>query len=515
MKPLFLSRMGEGPGHDTLFVKRSSLKVSDVSLWCLGVACLGIGVSVPDVTEAAFRKNASVTLEAEHNSNVSLTDVENSNRAYRLGGQFQLAQESARFNTDINLSVSREFNSDRDDRTLPVGALNSRWTISRKRLFWVLNDTVSVVLRDPLSASTVEESETTNTLSTGPDWVIPFTPFTSLRFSGRYERVDYENEAQADRPRENASVTLNHVINSSWSTDLSHSVIWEEFEQADSKRSTNQIGLSFTGKRINWRAAVGETELDGGNADTDVASFNFRYRVSSVVSLVGAYSESLDSDIGRATRFAQQRSGEFQFLADECRDSLGGGSGNCEDLPGVSVVAEEEIQTYRNDRDQRFLDTGTLAQSYDFQTDNALFETEDYSLGLQIALKRMQISLDYIESEERQSIDISTGGVIAEPDVISRETSRVTFRIPLTARLRSTAAYELRKPETRTLGRTSALEEELVTLGLNWSVEPMLSAFVKVIQTNVLEDADINDALIAQQEADGERYVIGFQYNFQ
>lgn len=468
-----------------------------------------------NVAEAAFRKSASVSLEAEQNSNVSLSAVENSNRAYRLGGQFQLTQESARFNTDINLSLTREFNSAEEERTLPVGSFNTQWTISQKRLFWVLTDTVSVVLRDPLASSTVNDSEITNTFSTGPDWVIPFTPFTSLRFSGRYERVYYENEAQADRPRQNFTATLNHIINANWSADLSHSEIKEEFELRDITRSTDQVGLSFRGKRINWRAAAGQTDLGNASDDTDVSSFNFRYRVSSVVSLLGAYSKSVDSDIGRAISLAQRRTNEFQSLADGCRQGFGGGGGDCQDLPGVSVVAVEDIQAYRNDRDQFFLTAEDLAQSYEFQTDNALFETEEYSLGLEIALKRLQISLDYLESDEIQTIDVNTGGVIAEPDLLTRETARLTFRVPITGRLRSTASYEVRKPETTSLNVTSALEEEVISLGLEWAVEPTLSAFVRIVHTDVIEDEDINDGLTMFQEADSQRFIVGFKYNFQ
>lgn len=464
--------------------------------------CMG---SAPDFAYAAFRKDASISVEAEHNSNVALTADETSNQAYRFGGKLALTQDSARFSTNVNLSLTREFNSDADDRTLPVGNLNSQWTIAQKRLFWVLNDTVSVALSSPLSVSTIDESEVTNVVSTGPDWIIPFSAFTNLRFSGRYERTDYESEGRADRPRKNASVTLSHVINAHWTTDLSHQAVWEEFDDNEVKLSTNQLGLGFQGKRINWRAAVGETEYEGNAFSSDVVNFNFRYRINSALSLFGTYAEALESDIGRTLAFAQRRAQDLGALVDRCLDPAAATLDGCDTLPGFGGDNE-----------------GLFLTNSNFQFDNALFETEEQSVGLQLALNRVNFLLEYLESEERQSIDASTGGLLNESDVLRSETARLSIKFPVTARLQASVLYELRNPEAQVVsvadGRVitdDSLEETRVSFEMRWSVEPMLSAFFRAVHTEVTQTPGAGNTLTQILEADGERYAIGFEYNFQ
>lgn len=505
--------------RNALWARRSRL--ASVACVTAVVALFAVG---PLTAQAAFRKQASANFEAEHNTNVSLSNGDDvSNQSYRVGGRMALTQDSARFSTNLNFSLIQEFNSDRDGRILPSGTVNTRWTISPKRLFWSLNNTASQTLSDALSASIIEDLATTNVLSTGPDWVIPFSALTNLRFGGRYERVDYDNDDQEDRERNNASITLSHVMNKAWSTDISRSAFWESFSETDLKIISDQIGLSFRGKRVFWRASVGESDVEDGRVTTDTSAFNIRYQIGANVSLVGAYTQALDTDIGRASALAFQRVSDIASLSRDCAlDNAASGGGRCGNLPGVSVEIVDDVVRYRQDRDQSTsltqleLATGFLS---DFIIDDALFETARYSAGLQFSLKRVQIGVDYIETEERQSIDVQAVSELNQPEVIKTTTARVSLSFPISARLRSQMSAERRSPEREGgegVGLTNALDEDRISWELRWAVEPTLQSFLRVTHTDVArEDRDQDQQLIGSVDADSLRYVLGFTYNFQ
>lgn len=476
---------------------------------------------MPMSAEATFRKNASVSIEAAHDTNASLGEVDNSNSSYTFGGRFQLNQNSARFSTNIDLSLSRELNQDFDSRTLPSGSLATQWTISQNRLFWTLNNNISQVLDNSLSFSTIENSDLTNVFSTGPTWVIPFSTLTSLRLSANHQRIDYDNSGQEDRQRNSASVFLGHTFTKLWSGDVSRSANWEEFTLGTTKVVTDQVGLSFRGKRISWRAAGGETQVEDGQLSTDTQSFSFQYRLSTTVSVFANYSEGLDSDIGQSLAFANRRASDIAFLSNQCFVGLATAGGTCNNLPGVTVgLADDGSVTYTRDRDQSRITQNQFNQSFLEIIDNtdALFESERTSAGIQIALNRASLSLSVQESEDRQSIELNTLVFDNDPDIVRSKSATVALNFPLSARIGASVSYVRRQPESDTLLLQSIAQEDRLSCNLTWAIEPMLQGFFRFAHTDVeRSDLDSTGAVIAnsETEADGQRFAIGFTYNFQ
>ncbi|MEJ2744024.1 MAG: hypothetical protein P8176_16520, partial [Gammaproteobacteria bacterium] len=281
----------------------------------LGRALASIGLALLVLpAQAAFKKDAAVSLEASYEDNAEISSNPNSNTAFILGGYFDLSQDSARFKTNVNLSLRREINNDADNRTLPSGSLDSRWVLAKDRLFWVVNDTVQQTRVNAFELDTRRNSSTTNALSTGPDLVVPFGVLTQWRTSARRDRIDYSNGAQMDRERDSASTTLSRTWSPRWSTDLSRNWEWETFTAFDRDVVTDTVGLNFNGNRISWRVATGQTDIDSGQLESDVHSANVRYRFTSTLSFVASYNRAFRSDISEALQLADQRLSNIQFL---------------------------------------------------------------------------------------------------------------------------------------------------------------------------------------------------------
>ncbi|MEJ2670245.1 MAG: hypothetical protein P8077_08400 [Gammaproteobacteria bacterium] len=70
----------------------------------LGRALASIGLALLVLpAQAAFKKDAAVSLEASYEDNAEISSNPNSNTAFILGGYFGLSQDSARFKTNVNL----------------------------------------------------------------------------------------------------------------------------------------------------------------------------------------------------------------------------------------------------------------------------------------------------------------------------------------------------------------------------------------------------------------------------
>jgi len=462
-------------------------------------------------SEAAVRKDAAVSFRLDHDSNVNLTDPEQSNTGFVFGGDVGLTQTSARFNSQLRLRLERELNSDVADETRPSGYLSSRMTIIRNKLFWTFNDTFSQVRVNPLGADVIDNTANSNTLSTGPDLVIPFSASTQFRLSARHDRMDYDTSVRVDRSRDNASAFLSHAFSPRWSTTLSHEVTWESFDFVDRELSTSKAAINHNGKRLNWSVASGRSEVEGGLLDSDIRDASLRFRITPNSAFFASYSLSINSDISGTLSFANDRLNDISFLAGECTRELGGEVGACTRLPGVTAFPVDDLLWLyqRENLPGYLLSEQALLESYlrEFSFDSALFESEVYNVGLQLQLKRVLVQLTLRNDEQKQTFDAISGSALTSPEILTTESVNVTASFPVSGRLGAQLGYLDRKPKLETLLGITATEERRGTAMLTWTVEPRLYAFFSVNYS----EFDSNDT----GTRDNQNYALGFRYRLQ
>ena len=82
--------------------------------------------------------------------------------------------------------------TNQDDNRLFLEA-NGTWSIMPKRFVWIFEDTFQQVLLNLTAPSTPSNQAKTNSLSTGPELIIPMSSVNSFVTGARYGRFDIEN----------------------------------------------------------------------------------------------------------------------------------------------------------------------------------------------------------------------------------------------------------------------------------------------------------------------------------
>src|SRR5690349_3575340 len=135
------------------------------------------------------------------------------------------------------------------------------WTLSPRRLTWVSEDTFREMQLNITDPSTPANLTKANSLSTGPDFTLPFSSTNSAVIGARYGRLDVQN-SNIDNRRYTAYVRGVHALSSQAKLSLNYEATRTYFEP-DAQVFTKVLREDWLGRYEN-RSLINITALDIG-----------------------------------------------------------------------------------------------------------------------------------------------------------------------------------------------------------------------------------------------------------
>ncbi|HEU4780903.1 MAG TPA: hypothetical protein VFS58_13555 [Steroidobacteraceae bacterium] len=165
-----------------------------------------------------------------------------------LTAGLQLDWEEDRTRLDANVHADLDFNhyldGDADDQVTGNANGQVAFAIVPERFAWLIQDTFGQAQEDPLAPATPESLESTNFVSTGPDFTMRMGDSNALRLSGRYSLTTYE-VSPYDSTRVGGRVSFLRQLSDRSSWGLNASLDDVDFDDAGSIDFTSR-NASFT-----------------------------------------------------------------------------------------------------------------------------------------------------------------------------------------------------------------------------------------------------------------------------
>ena len=194
------------------------------------------------------------------------------------------ADVSADLDFNHYLNVDRNFDVDEQVSGSAQGSVTL--AIVPEHFTWVIEDSFGQTQQDPLVPATPETLESTNYLTTGPDFTVLIGSMSLLRFSGRYSSTNYE-QSPFDSTRAGGGIAFlrNTSERSSLSLNLdTDAVDYEEDTNIDFTRQSASFSYTLSAARTDIDAQAGYTRMDiddGSEKTGPLLNVKIRRQISS------------------------------------------------------------------------------------------------------------------------------------------------------------------------------------------------------------------------------------------
>jgi len=161
-------------------------------IWSAAILAWGCAASAAQAAEFDF----GVGLNAAYDSNIGRVETSPQSEVTEslVGGLF-LRENTGNVTARVQALAARRHFVDHTFTDDTVGFMDSKgaWIIAPKRFNWIVEDTVQMVQTSITAPETPATLSLSNTFSTGPDLVFPFSSVNSILMGGRYGRIDIKN----------------------------------------------------------------------------------------------------------------------------------------------------------------------------------------------------------------------------------------------------------------------------------------------------------------------------------
>lgn len=193
----------------------------------------------------------------------------------------------ANVRADIDFNHYLDLNEGFDDANQVMGNLQGEMSLGiiPDHFTWLIQDSFGQTQQDPLVPATPESLESTNYLTTGPDFTLLFGSASLLRLSGRYSATTYELSPY-DSTRAGGGLTFlrNTSERSSMSLAVNtDDVDYDDAANVDFKRQGASFNYTLQAARTDIDATVGYTWLDiddGSENSGPLVEIEVRRRIS-------------------------------------------------------------------------------------------------------------------------------------------------------------------------------------------------------------------------------------------
>ncbi|MEJ0084617.1 MAG: outer membrane beta-barrel protein [Pseudomonadota bacterium] len=203
-----------------------------------------------------------------HSDNITrVSENEQDETIATVGGQLGLDHDSRKLRANVATRFEYlDYLDDTYDGEL-VGSLvgNATLDIVEERFSWALTDTFGQVTQNQFAASTPDNRENVNYLSTGPDLTLSLGSRNKLLLNGRYSDVHYETSALGNQ-RVSAALAVRRDLSDA--TNVSVNVTTEQVsydtaaETADYDNHEGFLNYSLDAARTNLSIDAGATEIE-------------------------------------------------------------------------------------------------------------------------------------------------------------------------------------------------------------------------------------------------------------
>ena len=221
--------------------------------------------------ESAQKLEYGFTAGYGHSDNVfRRSDDEIASDILTAGVELNWQEDRTRIDADVraDLDFNHYLNVDENfdvDNQLTGGAQGQvTLGIIPEHFTWFIEDSLGQTQQDPLVPATPETMETTNYLTTGPDFSILIGSVSLLRFSGRYSTVTYE-VSPFDSARTGGGLTFLRNLSGRSTLALSvdaDDVDYDDDANLDFKRQSASFNYTLHAARTDIDATFGYTTMD-------------------------------------------------------------------------------------------------------------------------------------------------------------------------------------------------------------------------------------------------------------
>jgi hypothetical protein len=221
--------------------------------------------------QAAQKLEYGITAGYGHSDNVfRRSDDEIASDILQAGVELNWQEDRTRI--DANVRADLDFNhylnvdDDFDVDNQLTGNAQGQVTLGivPEHFTWFIEDSLGQTQQDPLVPATPETMETTNYLTTGPDFTILIGSASLLRFSGRYSATDYE-VSPFDSTRTGGGITFQRNVSERSTLALgvdTDDVDYDDDTNLDFKRQNASVNYTLHAARTDIDATFGYTQMD-------------------------------------------------------------------------------------------------------------------------------------------------------------------------------------------------------------------------------------------------------------
>lgn len=248
-----------------------------------------------------------------HSDNVfrSTTD-EISSDILTAGIELNWQEDRTRFDADVRVDLDYnhylKVDGDLEVDDQVTGNAHGQLTLGivPEHFTWLITDSFGQTQQDPLLPATPETTESTNYLTTGPDFTVLLGSTNLLRLSARYSATTYET-SPFDSTRAGGAITFQRQMSerSSLSFIVNHDALdYDDAANVDFTHDSASVRYAVAGARTDIDATVGYSRMDiddGSEKSGPLVDVEVRRQVSNSSSLNLRFGTEL-SDAAEALR---------------------------------------------------------------------------------------------------------------------------------------------------------------------------------------------------------------------
>jgi hypothetical protein len=358
--------------------------------------------------------NAGLT----HSDNIRRTaDNEVGDTLASAGFAADTARDGTRLDYHLLANMAWVEYLDNSYKSQPFGALdgNLAFAVVPGSFFWDVRDTFSQVTLDPAAATTPDNIESFNYLTTGPRGEFAFGSSMQLSVFGTYSDVHYSSRnadtTDADSKRYTGGLTLRHMVSEGTNTYVTVTSQKVDLDEAttigDYKRQEASVGYHLAGSRTFADISVGATRLEpseGSSQDGFLGRMELARKISpsSTISLQAAQQIGDSADMFRSGFDRPSGLAGLQEFAtnDPFRERVLGVSWNFQ-RPRTSFSLSA---TVTQDRYETQTDLDRKSRGFGASFTRRMNPLFDFN----VALQYQRDDFDNVDLENKQQ-DISTG----------------------------------------------------------------------------------------------------------
>jgi hypothetical protein len=212
---------------------------------------------------------------------------EESETILTAGLEYGLLRTDGRFHADVDVDLSYfDYQDDTyDSEVLGIANADLRYLFVPGRFEWSLIENFGQSAEDPFAASTPDNRENINYLTTGPDFMFRLGTAADITLFGRYSTTDYE-ESDFDDERLLGGLALGRELSARSELSLNVTAERVEFDDTDAgsdyDRQSAFLRYDTEGARTTVGVEAGYTEIhdDGSTSSTPLFELDVERRMT-------------------------------------------------------------------------------------------------------------------------------------------------------------------------------------------------------------------------------------------